>query len=246
MYRVLILGRDSLSTRVLYEELSSELYNVSWIEERRNDKKHLLLKRIKKHGLMKVVSQLAFLMYAKALKRRSKARVEELTSKYKNLNSYEPNSLHANVNSKESINEILKLNPELIILCGTRILNTEFLKNIRCKVVNIHAGITPKYRGVHGGYWSLVNNDASNFGATIHLVDEGIDTGKVLSYARVKPLKSDNYSTYPIFQQINAMPKLKEEIVNIRSGKIEFQEVLTDSKIWTHPTLFEYLANGVR
>ena len=33
------------------------------------------------------------------------------------------------------------------------------LQSVEAIFVNTHVGITPKYRGVHGGYWSLVKND---------------------------------------------------------------------------------------
>jgi methionyl-tRNA formyltransferase len=45
----------------------------------------------------------------------------------------------------------------------------------------VHAGITPRYRGTHGGYWVLLNNDPGHCGVTIHLVDPGIDTGSIVA-----------------------------------------------------------------
>ena len=56
-----------------------------------------------------------------------------------------------------------------------------------CPVLNYHAGITPKYRGMNGGYWALATGDAGNFGATVHLVDAGVDTGGVLHQVRGRP-----------------------------------------------------------
>jgi folate-dependent phosphoribosylglycinamide formyltransferase PurN len=61
--------------------------------------------------------------------------------------------------------------------------------SINSKFVNIHVGITPKYRGVHGTYWALVNNDVENSGVTVHFVDEGIDTGNIINQAIVVPSK---------------------------------------------------------
>jgi folate-dependent phosphoribosylglycinamide formyltransferase PurN len=69
------------------------------------------------------------------------------------------------------------INPDLVIVNGTRIISKKVLSSINSKFVNIHVGITPKYRGVHGTYWALVNNDVENSGVTVHFVDEGIDTG---------------------------------------------------------------------
>ena len=63
-------------------------------------------------------------------------------------------------------------------------LSQQTLGGIACPVLNYHAGITPKYRGMNGGYWALATGDAENFGATVHLVDAGVDTGDVLYQAR--------------------------------------------------------------
>ncbi len=54
------------------------------------------------------------------------------------------------------------------------------LAAIDAPFINYHAGINPKYRGQHPGYWALASDDAENAGVTIHLVDEGVDTGSVL------------------------------------------------------------------
>jgi folate-dependent phosphoribosylglycinamide formyltransferase PurN len=64
------------------------------------------------------------------------------------------------------------INPDLVIVNGTRIISKKVLSSINSKFVNIHVGITPKYRGVHGTYWALVNNDVENSGVTVHFVDE--------------------------------------------------------------------------
>ena len=47
-----------------------------------------------------------------------------------------------------------------------------------CPVINMHAGITLRYRGVHGGYWALAEQHPEWVGTTVHLVDPGIDTGR--------------------------------------------------------------------
>ena len=57
------------------------------------------------------------------------------------------------------------------------------LGSLGCPVVNVHAGITPRYRGVHGGYWALAERHPEWVGTTVHLVDPGIDTGAILAQA---------------------------------------------------------------
>ena len=50
-----------------------------------------------------------------------------------------------------------------MILNGTRIVSKKVISSIGCLFINTHCGITPKYRGVHGGYWAIYNNDLNNY-----------------------------------------------------------------------------------
>ena len=44
-------------------------------------------------------------------------------------------------------------------------------------ILNIHPSLLPFGRGKYGYFWSIINSEP--FGVTIHLVDEGIDSGKI-------------------------------------------------------------------
>lgn len=64
----------------------------------------------------------------------------------------------------------------------------------RCvKILNIHNGPLPRYRGVSPINWALKNNEASH-GVTIHEISPGIDDGP--TYAQVQ------YSIYPEFDEV--------------------------------------------
>ena len=82
------------------------------------------------------------------------------------------------------IETIRRLRPKVVLLNGCRIVKPEILKAIDCPVLNYHAGISPQYRGMNGGYWALASGDAGNFGTTVHLVDPGVDTGDILYQVR--------------------------------------------------------------
>ena len=90
----------------------------------------------------------------------------------------------ASANSPECVEKIAKIQPGVVLLAGCRMLSRDMLAKIPCPVLNYHAGIAPKYRGMNGGYWALASGDAQNFGTTVHLVDAGVDTGAVLRQAR--------------------------------------------------------------
>lgn len=50
--------------------------------------------------------------------------------------------------------------------------------------VNFHGSLLPKYRGRTPHVWAIINNE-SETGVTAHLIDEGCDTGKIVSQVRV-------------------------------------------------------------
>ena len=147
-----------------------------------------------------------------------------------------------NVNQPETIEIIKKLSYDVLVINGTRIISKSFLSKVEKPIINTHVGITPKYRGVHGAYWALVNSDIENCGVTVHLVDAGIDTGRVLHQATIKPTQKDNIATYPYLQIAAALSLLKESVENPKPNR-DISNLA--SKLYYHPTLFEYLHHWV-
>jgi methionyl-tRNA formyltransferase len=62
------------------------------------------------------------------------------------------------------------------------------------KVINCHAGKLPFYRGRNVLNWVLIN-DESEFGITVHFIDEGIDTGDIILQRTFQIDDTDDYST---------------------------------------------------
>ena len=139
------------------------------------------------------------------------------------------------------------LRADVVVLSGTRIISSAVLRGTRATFLNMHAGITPLYRGMHGAYWALVNGDVMNCGVTVHLVDDGIDTGGILEQARIVPTVHDTFATYPRLQLAVGLPLLKKAINDVRAGRAEAKPSPPgESRLWTHPTLLEYLVNSRR
>ena len=145
------------------------------------------------------------------------------------------------VNSTHTIDIINNINPDLIIINGTRIISKDFINRVQCRIINIHAGITPEYRGMHGVYWALVNCDSKNCGVTVHFVDKGIDTGDIIYQTRVTPNKSDNFTTYPLLQLAAGIDILEKAIQDISNKKVVTLDKQSTSKLYYHPTIWQYL-----
>ena len=114
--------------------------------------------------------------------------------------------------------------------------------------VNTHVGITPMYRGVHGGYWALWNSDPDNFGVTIHLVDTGVDTGQPLRQVRVRPSRDDSFVTYPLLQQAQALDVIKDILSDLPRSLVAKEQPSSNefSRQWFHPTVGQYLRGRLR
>ena len=105
---------------------------------------------------------------------------------------------------------------------------------------------TPWYRGSHGGYWALYNNDAGNFGTTIHFVDTGVDTGAVLQQVFIKPAKEDNFTTYPILQVAAGITALKKVLPGVLKNEYHLKSNNEKGTMYYQPTLWQYLTKSIK
>jgi len=83
-------------------------------------------------------------------------------------------------------------NINLICLAGfMSILSEEFLEKWKNKVINIHPSLLPKFRGKNA-VKKAIEQKAKTSGCTIHYVDQGIDTGKIIAQEKVEVLDDDD------------------------------------------------------
>ena len=76
------------------------------------------------------------------------------------------------------------LAPEVVLVFGTGILREPLLTTFAGRIINIHLGLSPYYRGSGTNFWPLVDRAPEYVGATIHYLDAGIDTGPIIAHAR--------------------------------------------------------------
>lgn len=84
------------------------------------------------------------------------------------------------LNHPVSQRAIAALHPDIVVRVSGGILKREIFSLARLATLNIHHGQAPAIRGMWSIPWGIVEGRQDWIGATVHLIDEGIDTGKVL------------------------------------------------------------------
>ncbi|MFN8416084.1 MAG: formyltransferase family protein [Cytophagaceae bacterium] len=88
-----------------------------------------------------------------------------------------------NINSDDAYHFTNKLNPDLILVSGTRLVNERMLQlKPTIGILNLHTGISPYVKGgPNCTNWCLANKDYHLIGNTIMWIDKGIDSGNILT-----------------------------------------------------------------
>lgn len=99
------------------------------------------------------------------------------------------------VNSEATVQLLRELKPDLLLVSNAPILKPAVFGLPPLGTINLHRGITPEYRGEHTFFWPILRRDYDKVGVTLHYIDEGIDTGDVLSQATLTLSPNDNDGT---------------------------------------------------
>ena len=80
---------------------------------------------------------------------------------------------------------------ELVCLAGyMRVLSPEVVRRYRGRILNVHPSLLPMFSGLHAQRQAL-EHGVKVAGATVHFVDEGVDTGPIVLQSAVPVLEGD-------------------------------------------------------
>ena len=155
------------------------------ISGRGSNLKSLIKYSKKKNSLFKIKLVISNNFNAKGLEIANKSKIKNHYIKYSNKENFENRSLKL----------LKKHNIDLICLAGfMKILSKRFIKNFSKPILNIHPSLLPKYKGLNTHY-KVIKNREKFTGATVHIVNEKLDAGKIIIQEKVKILKSDIIKT---------------------------------------------------
>ena len=107
---------------------------------------------------------------------------------------------HKRFPSRESFDQAMMqlidpIKPELIILAGfMRILSSGFIEHYRHRLINVHPSLLPKYKGLNTHQLAIDNHDTIH-GASVHYVNDELDSGPVVIQAQVAVDAGDTAET---------------------------------------------------
>lgn len=95
---------------------------------------------------------------------------------------------------KDDYQEIINLNPDLIITCAYgQFIPIELIEYPRYKAINTHGSLLPKYRGGAPIQWSIINGEEKT-GISIIYMSKGMDEGDILYQEELK-IEEDDTNT---------------------------------------------------
>jgi folate-dependent phosphoribosylglycinamide formyltransferase PurN len=247
--RIVVFTAGGLNPQVMINALSDRFADIYVIREMPESKGEIVKRRARRLGWINALGQLATMIASRLYKTVAAKRSDDIIRQY-GLNAAENPDIPVidvvSLNSDECRNAVATLKPDVVFTISCRILSEKTLAAITCPVINFHAGINPMYRGQMGGYWSLVENDGGNFGATVHLVDKGVDTGGTLYEQRTTPAKSDTMSTYPLLLTAASTDIAISAIEDALAGTLKPYQPAGKSALRFPPPLWVWLWHGIK
>ena len=153
-----------------------------FISGRGSNLKSLIRFSKKKGSLIEIILVISNNPAAKGLVYAKRSKIKNFGLKYISKSSFENSALKL----------LKKNNVDILCLAGfMKILSEKFIKNFSKPILNIHPSILPKYKGLNTHERAIKNKDKFT-GATVHRVNDKLDSGKIILQKKVRILKKDN------------------------------------------------------
>ncbi len=248
MAPIVVMTAGGLNPTLVVRALCARFPDVRVLIEQSESKAEITRRRARRLGWSAAIGQLGTMVAARLLRNLANKRIAQILTDH-NLDGGMPADIPvhrvASINDSETRALIAQIRPAVILLVSTRLMAPGQLAAMPCPVLNLHAGLNPTYRGQMGGYWSLRDNDAENFGATVHLVDAGTDTGGTLYQVHAKPEPGDFISTYPLVLTVAALDVTCRAVGDALAGTLKPYTPQGPSVLHFPPTLWSWIFHGI-
>src|SRR5439155_5470288 len=128
------------------------------------------------------------------------------------------------VNEPEVADWIQQRQPDLLVVFGASIIRAPLLDLFSARIVNVHLGLSPYYRGAATNFWPLVDRKPECVGATIHLAVTHVDAGPILGQLRPSADARDrahHLGTKTIIMAFRVLPRVLQRYCDNRITPVE-------------------------
>lgn len=247
MFNIVIFSSDSVYSYKLLKglvESNSEDIKLIYVS------KSFRRQKSKKFIIRKLLNGLGFRYYLFSLSQKIRIRVEKKSVRDLAKKHNIPVEDVVNINDDSVISTLNDINPDLFISgYFDQIVKKKILDIPSFGTINVHPSMLPKYRGVKPIFWVL-RNDESETGVTVHMMDEGIDTGDIVIQGNYEIKPDDTFNSLMMRLTEEASELLVTAVSSIKNNEysLKKQDDLLAS-YYGQPTkedLAEFLKSGKR
>ncbi len=159
------------------------------------------------------------------------------------------------LNSHDTLEFLKSAGVDTVVVYGTNLIKEPLLSAWPDRMINMHLGLSPYYRGTGTNFYPLLNGEPEYVGATIHKIDAGIDSGAIYKHARPDIAPGDMPHTIGCKAILAGIDTLVEVLKLVDQGAIDAtpQWDVDDAKLYLrkdyHPRqvveLYEKLDEGL-
>lgn len=152
------------------------------------------------------------------------------------------------INDADNVELIRKLNPRVIAVHSTSIIRQELIQAFPRRIINLHAGLSPYYRGAGTNLFPFYNEELEFVGMTVHYLDEGIDSGDIILQGRPEFEEGDNTHTIGCKDVILGTELMVRVIRKFLGGKLppSRSQDLSKGRLYLKKHFNDGVLNGIK
>jgi len=131
-------------------------------------------------------------------------------------------TLVPSINHIRSEQFIKNKKPNYLIYGGGGIIRSNIIDAVDGNILNAHLGPLPEIRGMNAIEWSVLLNERNEI--TIHFIDHGIDTGKIVKSYPMQIEKGDTIEVIREKAKVKGVEGLVDAVSNNLIGKANLKE----------------------
>ncbi len=156
-----------------------------------------------------------------------------------------PYRLVKDLNDPASEDLLREIQPDLVAFTGGGLIRANILSLPKLGVLNCHTGILPPYRGMDVVEWTAAEGQvaAVGFGATLHFMDKGVDSGPIILKKTISAKPTDDFASIRECLEVVMVELMLAGICGLRDGTLQPQaQKIEDGRQYfvMHPRIKRY------